>query len=53
MTARLAGQIYQGVKPSNLPVEASEVKLVINLTAEKIGLSIPDVVPSQAATIIR
>jgi putative tryptophan/tyrosine transport system substrate-binding protein len=53
-TARLAHQIFQGVKPSELPVEVSESLLTINLkTAEKIGLNVPDNVLLQAKKIIR
>jgi len=52
--ARLAQQILHGAKPADLPVETSEVFLIINLkTAEKIGLHIPDDVLLQAKTIIR
>jgi putative tryptophan/tyrosine transport system substrate-binding protein len=54
MTARMAHQINMGLKPSDLPVETSEVQLTINLrTAEKIGLKISDEILSQATTIIR
>jgi len=53
-SARLAHQIHQGVKPSELPVETSEVLLTINLkTAEKIGIRIPDDILLQANKIIR
>jgi len=53
-TARLAQQIMQGVKPSDLPVETGDTLLTINLkTATKIGLNIPDDVLAQATTIIR
>jgi len=52
-TARLAQQIDQGIRPADLPVETSEVALTINLsTAEKIGISIPDDILTQATTII-
>lgn len=53
-TARLAQMINNGVKPSELPVEMSEMTLTINLkTAEEIGLVIPDKVLMQATTIAR
>jgi len=53
-TARLAHQIFQGAKPADLPVETSEVELIINLkTAEKIGITVPDDILVQATTIIR
>jgi len=53
-TARLAQQILHGAKPGDLPVETSEVSLIINLkAAEKIGLHVPDDVLVQAKTIIR
>jgi putative tryptophan/tyrosine transport system substrate-binding protein len=52
-TARLAHQIFQGIKPSELPVEVSESLLTINMkTAEKIGLNVPDNVLLQAKKII-
>jgi putative ABC transport system substrate-binding protein len=52
--ARLAGQILKGAKPADLPVEMSEVVLLINLqTAEAIGLEIPDDVIRDAHIIIR
>jgi putative ABC transport system substrate-binding protein len=53
-TARLAHQIRNGSSPSDLPVEAAEVFLTLNIgTAEKIGLEIPDDVLVQANRIIR
>lgn len=53
-TARLAKQILQGVKPSDLPVETADTLLTVNLkTAEKIGLHIPDDILAQATTIVR
>ena len=52
--ARLAGQILQGVKPADLPVETAEVYLAINLkVANVIGLDIPDEILRQAEIIIR
>jgi putative ABC transport system substrate-binding protein len=53
-TARLAHQIFQGVKPSDIPFETSELNLTINLkTAEKIGVKVPNDVLAQATNIIR
>jgi len=53
-TARMADQIHLGVKPADLPVETTEVILIVNMkTAEEIGLAIPDAVLTQAKTIIR
>jgi putative ABC transport system substrate-binding protein len=52
--ARLADQIFQGVKPADLPVEMAEFYLAINLqTAETIGLDISDEVLLEADIIIR
>ncbi len=52
--ARIAHQIHQGVKPSDIPVETSEVFLNINLRiAESLDIKIPDDVLTQASTIIR
>jgi putative ABC transport system substrate-binding protein len=52
--ARLADQIFQGVKPADLPVEMAEFYLAINLqTAEAIGLDISDKVLLEADIIIR
>jgi putative ABC transport system substrate-binding protein len=52
--ARLADQIFQGVKPADLPVEMAEFYLAINLkTAEAIGLDISDEILLQADIIIR
>ncbi|MBN1627865.1 MAG: ABC transporter substrate-binding protein [Deltaproteobacteria bacterium] len=51
--ARLAGEINKGVRVEDLPVETSELQLIINLkTAERIGISIPDDVLLRADTII-
>lgn len=53
-TTRLAQQILQGAKPADIPVETSEIRLIINLrTAEEIGLHVPDDFLAQARTIIR
>jgi putative ABC transport system substrate-binding protein len=53
-TARMANQIKQGVKPADIPIETSEVYLIINLkTAEKIGIQVPDDFLAEAKTIIR
>jgi putative ABC transport system substrate-binding protein len=52
--ARLADQIFQGVKPSDLPVETAEFYLAINLrAAEALGLDISDEVLRQADIVIR
>jgi putative ABC transport system substrate-binding protein len=52
--ARLADQIFQGIKPADLPVETAEFYLAINLkTAEAIGLDIPDEILLQADIIVR
>jgi putative ABC transport system substrate-binding protein len=52
--ARLADQIFQGVKPADLPIEMAEFYLAINLrTAEAIGLDISDEVLRQADIIVR
>jgi putative ABC transport system substrate-binding protein len=53
-TARLADQIRQGKKPSELPVETCDATLTVNLkTAKKLGLHIPDDILLSAKTIIR
>jgi putative ABC transport system substrate-binding protein len=53
-TARLAQMVYNGAKPSDLPVETCDAELTINLkTAEAIGVYIPDEILLQAETIIR
>ena len=52
--ARLAHQIIEGAKPGDLPIETSEVLLIINIkTAEKLGIQIPDAVLMNAYKIIR
>ena len=52
--ARLADQILKGTKPAELPVEAVEFNLTINLkTAKAIGLHIPDEILLEAEEIIR
>jgi putative ABC transport system substrate-binding protein len=52
--ARLAGQIFHGVKPADLPIETAEFYLSINLrVAKTIGLDIPDEILRQADNIIR
>jgi putative ABC transport system substrate-binding protein len=52
--ARLADQIFQGVKPADLPVETAEFYLAINLKAARaIGLDIPDEILRQADIIVR
>jgi putative ABC transport system substrate-binding protein len=53
-TARIAGQILGGIDPAELPVETSEVSLIINLKAARdLGLEIPDMVLHQADKVIR
>jgi putative tryptophan/tyrosine transport system substrate-binding protein len=52
--ARLAHQMFAGVKPSDIPVETPESQLTINLkTAEKIGVTVPNGILAQAKRIIR
>jgi putative ABC transport system substrate-binding protein len=52
--ARLADQALRGTAPADLPVEAADGFLIINLqTADTIGLEIPDDVLAQAKEIIR
>jgi putative tryptophan/tyrosine transport system substrate-binding protein len=52
--ARLADQIFKGVRPADLPVETAEFYLAINLKiAGAIGLVIPDEILRQAKIIIR
>jgi putative tryptophan/tyrosine transport system substrate-binding protein len=52
--ARLAHQIFTGIKPSDIPVETPESLLTINLkTAEKIGVAVPDHILVQAKRFIR
>lgn len=52
--AKLAHQIYKGMKPEDLPIEVSEVYFSINLkTAEILGIDIPENILIQAKTIIR
>jgi putative tryptophan/tyrosine transport system substrate-binding protein len=52
--ARLAHQIRLGIRPSEIPIESTDVYLTVNLkTAAKIRLTISDDVLFQAKTIIR
>jgi putative ABC transport system substrate-binding protein len=52
--ARLADQIFKGIKPANLPVETSDFFVSLNLkTAEAIGLNIPDDILRQAKKVFR
>jgi putative ABC transport system substrate-binding protein len=52
--ARLADQIFKGVKPGDLPVETAESVLSLNLaTARQIGIDIPDAILLQAERVIR
>ena len=52
--ARLVEQIATGASAADLPVEAPEFFLTVNLaTAQAIGLEIPDEILRQADTVIR
>jgi putative ABC transport system substrate-binding protein len=52
--ARLADKVLKGTSPADLPVETSEYFLSVNLiTAQAIGLAIPDEVLQQADRVIR
>lgn len=52
--ARLARQIFTGVKPGDLPVEMAESVLSLNLvTAREIGIAIPDTILLQAERVVR
>jgi len=52
--ARMANQILRGANPGEMPIETAENFLVINLvTADEIGLQIPDEILRQAEIIIR
>lgn len=52
--ARLADQIFKGVKPADLPVESPEFFLSISLkTANAIGLTISDSILNKANNIVR
>ena len=52
--ARMADQIFHGVKPSEIPVEVAKNYFVLNLaTAEAIGLTIPDDLLRRTDRIIR
>jgi putative ABC transport system substrate-binding protein len=54
LAAGLVAQILEGANPGDLPVETAEPQFSINLvTADAIGLEIPDSVLSQATIIIR
>jgi putative ABC transport system substrate-binding protein len=53
-TARLADQIFKGIRPADLPVETAEPYLAVNLkVAEIIGLTVPDEILRQAHLIVR
>jgi putative ABC transport system substrate-binding protein len=53
-SARLADQIFKGVKPAELPVETPEFFLVVSIkTAEAIGLTLPNEVIEAASEVIR
>lgn len=52
--ARLVDQIFDGIKPAELPVETGVFDLVINLkTANALGIEISDEVLRQAKTVMR
>jgi putative tryptophan/tyrosine transport system substrate-binding protein len=52
--ARIAVQILNGAKPSELPVETAELLLMLNLeNAEQLGLEVPTAVIATAQTVIR
>lgn len=52
--AGIVDRIFKGAKPADLPVETAEFYLALNLkTAQAIGVTVPDEVLRQAATIIR
>jgi ABC-type uncharacterized transport system substrate-binding protein len=51
-SAQLAHQIFQGVKPADLPVETPDFLVTLNLkTAQAIGLTVPDDLMGQADMI--
>jgi putative ABC transport system substrate-binding protein len=53
-SARLARQIFQGVKPADLPVETADFLATLNRkTAQAFGLAIPGDLLGQAYTITR
>lgn len=52
--SRMVHQIRLGIRPSDLPVESGIVYFTVNLmTAEKLGINIPDDILVQAKKIIR
>jgi len=52
--ARLADQIFKGIKPADLPVEVGGFDLVLNLqTANSIGIEISEELLRQATSILR
>lgn len=52
--ARIAAQILNGAKPSDLPVETAELSLMLNLdNAAKLGLDVSSSVIASAQTVIR
>lgn len=52
--ARMADQVLRGANPGEMPIETAENFLAINLvTADEIGLQIPDEILRQAEIIIR
>jgi putative ABC transport system substrate-binding protein len=53
-SARLADQIFNGIKPADLPVETPEFFLSINLkTAEAMGFTLPNEVLEAANEVVR
>ena len=52
--ARMAAQVLNGTDPADLPVQATELYLAINLvSADSIGLEIPDAILNVAEIIVR
>lgn len=52
--ARIVDQILDGIKPGDLPIEAVENSLVINLAvADQLGIVVPDEMLSRADTLVR
>lgn len=53
-SAQLAHQIFQGVKPADLPVETPDFLVTLNLkTTQAIGFTVPDDLLGQADMITR
>ncbi len=52
--AQIVDQILKGTKPGDIPIQAGEFYLGVNLkTAQAINITIPDAVLNQATTIVR